>query len=371
MEQRGIRSHLHLRPLGNTGNAFGSRSNHVVYILGTTGMFYLFLNLLLYMPALQRCVWDLLNFVFTHRGAFDVAHEGQINRRNEELPSVSRGCCQEPSMDVGQSTDPVNQSIKICIKSIRKSSPSCAGDQFFMADAPYVLSREDRLQFFQNMKNLQCPSGYVSNLPNRIMDEKIRGLKSHDYHIMLQHLLLVCLRNLGNAEVMGSIVRLSRLFHRLCAKVIDPGTEGQLMTNAAEVLVSLEKVFPPAFFDIMVHLTVHLVEELFLCGPVQTRWMYPYERYFKGLKSFVQNLAKPKGSMAQGYQVEEALGFLTEYMSTYTPTSRRVWDDQEDPTMVDEILEGKGRLRCLSSELQKWLHNFVCDNVNALEPYRE
>jgi hypothetical protein len=69
--------------------------------------------------------------------------------------------------------------------------------------------------------------------------------------------------------------------------------------------------------------------------------------------------------------VEEALGFLTEYMSTYTPTSRRVWDDQEDPTMTDEILEGKGRLRLLSDELQKWLHNFVCDNVVALEPYRE
>jgi hypothetical protein len=34
---------------------------------------------------------------------------------------------------------------------------------------------------------------------------------------------------------------------------------------------------------------------------VQTRWMYPYERYFKGLKSFVWNLAKPEGSMAHGY----------------------------------------------------------------------
>jgi hypothetical protein len=99
--------------------------------------------------------------------------------------------------------------------------------------------------------------------------------------------------------------------------------------------------------------------------------MYPYERYFKGLKTFVRNLAKPKGSMAQGYEVEEALDFLTKYMSTYTPTSRRVWDDMEDPTMTDEILEGKGRLRMLSYDLQTWIHNFVCDNVNALESYRE
>ena len=40
------------------------------------------------------------------------------------------------------------------------------------------------------------------------------------------------------------------------------------MSDAAEVLVLLEKVFPPAFFDIMVHLTMHLMEEFFLCGPI-------------------------------------------------------------------------------------------------------
>jgi hypothetical protein len=210
-----------------------------------------------------------------------------------------------------------------------------------MPDAPYVLSQEDKLQFLQNLKNLRCLTGYVPNLYNRITDGKVRGLKLHDYYILLQQLLLVCLCNLGDAEVMGSIVCLSRLFCRLCAKVVDSGMEAQLLADATEVLVSLEKVFPPSFFEIIVHLTIHLVEELFICGPIQTQWMYPYERYFKGLKSFVRNLAKPEGSMAQGYQVEEVLGFLTKYMSTYTPTSRRIWDDQEDPTMTDEILEGK------------------------------
>jgi hypothetical protein len=55
-----------------------------------------------------------------------------------------------------------------------------------MSYAPYVLSREDRLQFLKNMKNLQYPSEYVSNLYNRKMDGKIRGLKSHNYNTMLQ-----------------------------------------------------------------------------------------------------------------------------------------------------------------------------------------
>ena len=59
-----------------------------------------------------------------------------------------------------------------------------------------------------------------------------------------------------------------------------------------------EKEMPPAFFDIMSHLPYHLVEEVFLCGPVHTRWMYPFERYFKSVKGFVRNLAKPEGSIA-------------------------------------------------------------------------
>jgi hypothetical protein len=70
----------------------------------------------------------------------------------------------------------------------------------------------------------------------------------------------------------------------------------------------LEKVFPPAYFDIMTHLVIHLVEELDICGPVHTGWMYPMEKYMKALKRFVQNMARPKGSMGMGYFIEKALG---------------------------------------------------------------
>jgi hypothetical protein len=37
------------------------------------------------------------------------------------------------------------------------------------------------------------------------------------------------------------------------------------------ILCKFEKIFPPAFFDIMVHLAVHLPREAKLAGPVQTR----------------------------------------------------------------------------------------------------
>ena len=85
----------------------------------------------------------------------------------------------------------------------------------------------------------------------------------------------------------------------------------------------------------------------------------------------MRNLAKPEGSIAQGYQVEQALGFITEYMSDYNVTTRRIWDDKEEPSMVDEILEGKGKPKLLSEELRNAMHAFVLDNSVHIEPYRQ
>jgi len=63
----------------------------------------------------------------------------------------------------------------------------------------------------------------------------------------------------------------------------------------------------------MVHLPIHLPNEVRLGGPVQFRWMYPIEIYLYRLKSYVQNKAYPKGSIAEGYLIEEALTFCSRY----------------------------------------------------------
>ncbi|BBH07274.1 hypothetical protein Prudu_019154 [Prunus dulcis] len=44
---------------------------------------------------------------------------------------------------------------------------------------------------------------------------------------------------------------------------------------------------------------VHLVREVRLCGPVYFRWMYPFERYMKVLKGYVQNRTRPEGCIAE------------------------------------------------------------------------
>jgi hypothetical protein len=168
-----------------------------------------------------------------------------------------------------------------------------------------------------------------------------------------------------------AIIRVCRVFCQLCAKSIDPSTMPDLYKETTLTMCLLERAFPPAFFDVMSHLPIHLVEQLDLCGPVHTRWMYPMERYLKTLKGFVHQRAQPEGSMATGYIMDEALGFCIEYMQACPLTACRLWDDKEDPTMNDEVLEGKGRQQTLTPSLRQWVHEFVVINAAPLQPYKD
>jgi hypothetical protein len=190
-------------------------------------------------------------------------------------------------------------------------------DRFYMPDALYVLSPIDKAKVLRILKNVRIPTNYVAALHKKISKGKLSGLKSHDYHVLMQQIVSLCFGKVSNKALAGAVIRLSRVFRKLCAKTINGAEKDQMLEDCAETMCMIEKEMPPSFFDIMSHLPYHLVQEVFLCGPVHTRWMYPYERYFKTVKGFVRNHAKPEGSIAQGYQVEQALRFIIEYMSEY------------------------------------------------------
>jgi hypothetical protein len=48
--------------------------------------------------------------------------------------------------------------------------------------------------------------------------------------------------------------------------------------NIIETIYKLEMIFPPSFFDLMGLLPIHIPYEVKVGGPVQYRWMYPFER---------------------------------------------------------------------------------------------
>jgi hypothetical protein len=84
----------------------------------------------------------------------------------------------------------------------------------------------------------------------------------------------------------------------------------ELSKSIAETLCHLEMIFPLAFFDILMHLLVHLAWEA-ECGPACYKWMYPSERYLRTVKGYVRNKAYPKGSIVEGYISEECLTLCT------------------------------------------------------------
>ncbi|KAH0657059.1 hypothetical protein KY285_031941 [Solanum tuberosum] len=113
-------------------------------------------------------------------------------------------------------------------------------------------------------------------------NHKISRLKSHDCHVLLQHLLPLALRD--NLE--------------------------QIEAQIPITLCKLEKVFPPSFFDVMVHLPIHLATEAKIAGPIHYRWMYPVERWLYFLKSLIGNRACPEGCIAGGYIAHECLSMF-------------------------------------------------------------
>jgi hypothetical protein len=58
---------------------------------------------------------------------------------------------------------------------------------YIKPNAPYVLTKEEKRTFLQIIKHLKTPTHYVATLHTRVArDGKLKGLKSHDYHVMMQ-----------------------------------------------------------------------------------------------------------------------------------------------------------------------------------------
>jgi hypothetical protein len=158
--------------------------------------------------------------------------------------------------------------------------------------ASYVLSAAEFEVFAQTLESVKMPTGYSSNLGKHIRGKKFGALKLHDYHVLMQQLLPLTLRDLLKPNARMAVMRVCKIYRRICTKVYNPADFDSLELDVAESMALLEMEFPPSFFDIMTNLPYHLVQELDLCGPVSTRWMYPVERYMKTLKGYVRNMAR-------------------------------------------------------------------------------
>ena len=184
----------------------------------------------------------------------------------------------------------------------------------------------------------------------------------------MQQLLPMALRSVLPKHVRYTISRLCIFFNKLCTKVVDVPKLNEVHNELVVTLCLLEKYFPPSFFDIMLHLTVHLIREVRLCGPVYFRWMYPFERYMKVLKGYVHNHNWPEGCVAECYLVEEAVEFCTKYLSG-THAIGIPKNNNYDNKFGRPITGG----RSTNIDHKLWLqaHHYVLENTTIVQPYIE
>src|SRR4051812_10504506 len=137
-------------------------------------------------------------------------------------------------------------------------------------------------------------------------------MKSHDCLVLMQQLLPIAFDVLPKPQ-WTALTEISQYFRELTSTLLNVEKLMQMEKNIPIILCKLEQFLPPGFFDSMEHLPVHLAYEARICGPVQYRWMYPFERFLKTLKYKVKNKAHVEASICQAYLLEEASTLATYY----------------------------------------------------------
>ncbi|XP_060190633.1 uncharacterized protein LOC132619889 [Lycium barbarum] len=234
----------------------------------------------------------------------------------------------------GKSKDHVNSRYDLQEMGIRKElQPIEDNDRnVSLAQACFSMKPEQKRLFCTVLKNAKLPKGCASNISHRVQvkEMKISGYKSHDAHFIMHYLLQVAVRKVLPKIVSLTLIRLGNFFRAICSKVISRRDLEKLDSEIVEIICDLERIFHPAFFDIMPHLPIHLVNEIKLADPTHLRWMYPNERHICKLKTFVRNRSCAEASIAEGFLAEECLTFCSRYLRDGVKTRFSRYETEDD-----------------------------------------
>ena len=246
--------------------------------------------------------------------------------------------------------------------------PKTPGKKEKVPLASWNLSHAEKKTVCSSFLKMKLPDGFCSNIKNLVNMEKLRlvGMKSHDCHTILHHLLPISIRSVLQKEVRCTIIKFCLFFKAICSKVIDIDKLEKIQSQLVETLCQLEKHFPPSFFDVMIHLSIHLVREVKLCGPIFLRWMYPFERYMKTFKGYVRNPAHPEGCIAEAYVAEEAVECLVNFEEATIGLPRNPRQEQND----GRPLSGATMIKPINHDLHL-AHLCFLQNSNDIRPYFE
>ncbi|XP_042958053.1 uncharacterized protein LOC122293566 [Carya illinoinensis] len=252
----------------------------------------------------------------------------------------------------GKTKDNINSRRDLEILGFRKELHlKREGERVTMPHAAYTLHGDERNKFCAWLAEVKYPDGFAANITHcvSVRDSKISGLKSHDHHVLLQSLLPTAVRGFLKGDIALALTELSSFFKELCARTLDVNRLSKLQLDIVTILCKLEMIFPPSFFDVMVHLAVHLPHEAIIGGPVQYRWMYPFERFLGKFKRYVKNKARPEGSIAEAWVHIECLTFCSMYLQDVETKFNR--PDRNFDGVEEESIDGEHYEKCKVSNL--------------------
>ena len=94
----------------------------------------------------------------------------------------------------------------------------------------------------------------------------------------MQQLFPIALHESLPSHVTRPLIKLACFFKEICSKTLMVLDIAIIEADIVVTFCELEKIFPPSFFIVMVHLVMHLAAEAKISGPVHYRWMYLIER---------------------------------------------------------------------------------------------
>ncbi|XP_021838978.2 uncharacterized protein [Spinacia oleracea] len=281
----------------------------------------------------------------------------------------------------GKSKDTTQSRIDLVHLNIRQNlhPQEVSGKKTYLPPASFTLSKKEKEEMLGVLASVRVPDGYAANIKRRFIDGKLYGLKSHDHHILMQQLLPLALRKMQNKDVSRVLIDICNFFKELCSKAATPEDFEKLEKRIVVILCHMERIFLPAFFDVMVHLLVHLPYEAKILGPVFQRWMYPIERYLNTLQSYVRNKSCPEASIANGALAVECLGFCARYLQDVETRENRC--SRNDEGHGDDVVKGLSifSLKCRAMSKRRnykpdyfvieQAHSYVLANCEEVQVY--
>ncbi|WVZ64567.1 hypothetical protein U9M48_014065 [Paspalum notatum var. saurae] len=316
---------------------------------------------------------------------WDLPYWSQLKlRHNLDVMHIEKNICENLLWTFlrveGKTKDTISARIDLENLGIRKELYLVQnGDSYVRPHACYTMTNDQRAAFCKFLRDVKFPDGYAANL-TRCVDEdghKVQYLKTHDCHILLQRILPAALRGLIRKDVYEAVSELGNFFRQLCCKTLKVDVLQRMKVEISIILCKLEKIYPPAFFDVMLctYLKRHYLEVLYNMGGCTL-----LKRRLSTLKHYVRNRARPEGSIAEAYIVDECLTFCSRYfgdVETRFNRQGRQSSCQDDGVPQDSLsvfthhvkFLGTGKVSYNDGDLDKLIW-YVLNNCEEIDQYK-